>query len=56
VISDRFTKLKVSIPIADQTASAVAQAFVDRWILYFGILIVLLTDNGSNLPLSLWDY
>jgi hypothetical protein len=48
VISDRFTKLTVAIPIADQTASTVAQAFVDRWMLYFGIPIVLLTDNGSK--------
>jgi hypothetical protein len=47
-ISDRFTKLTVAIPIADKTASTVAQAFVDRWMLYFGMPIVLLTDNGRN--------
>jgi transposase InsO family protein len=48
VISDGFTKLTVAIPISDQTASTVAQSFVDRWMLYFGFPIVLLTENGSN--------
>jgi hypothetical protein len=31
VISDRFSKLSVTVPLPDQTESAVAQAFVDRW-------------------------
>ena len=48
VITDRFSKLTVAVPMVDQTASTVAQVFVDRWIACYGIPVVLLTDNGSN--------
>jgi transposase InsO family protein len=48
VICDRFTKLSIAVPVPDQTASTCAQAFVDRWICYYGVPLVLLTDNGSN--------
>jgi transposase InsO family protein len=48
VMTDRFSKLTVAVPMADQTASSVAQAFVDRWLACYGIPIVVLTDNGSN--------
>jgi hypothetical protein len=34
--------------MADQTASTVSQAFVDRWLACYGIPIIVLTDNGSN--------
>ena len=40
--------MTVAVPMADQTASSVAHAFIDRWVACFGIPIVLLTDNGSN--------
>jgi Integrase zinc binding domain len=32
VMTDRFSKLTVAVPMADQTASTVALAFVDRWL------------------------
>jgi Integrase core domain/Chromo (CHRromatin Organisation MOdifier) domain len=48
VISDRFSKLTVAVPMADQTASTVAHVFIDRWVACFGIPMVLLTDNGRN--------
>jgi Integrase core domain/Integrase zinc binding domain len=47
-ITDRFSKLKVAVPTADQTASTLALALVDRWITCYGIPIVVLTDNCSN--------
>ena len=46
-ITDRFTKMSVAIAVPDQTASTVAQAFVDRWICVFGMPFTILTDNGS---------
>jgi transposase InsO family protein len=48
MICDRFTKISVAVPVPDQTASTCAQAFVDRWICYYGVPLILLTDNGSN--------
>jgi Integrase core domain len=47
-MTDRFSKLTVAVPMADQTASTVALEFVDRWLTYYGIPIVVLTDNGSK--------
>lgn len=48
VICDRFTKVSIAVPVPDQTASTCAQAFVDRWVCYYGVPLILLTDNGSN--------
>jgi transposase InsO family protein len=48
VISDRFSKLSVAVPLPDQTASTVSQAVVDRWLVYYGVPLVILSDNGSN--------
>ena len=48
VISDRFSKIQVAVPLPYQTATTVAQAFVDRWLVYYGAPLVILTDNGSN--------
>jgi Integrase core domain len=48
VISDRFSKLSVALPLPDQTATTVSQAFVDRWLVYYGVPLVIITDNGSN--------
>ena len=54
VITDRFYKMTVAVPMADQTAYTVAHALIDRWVACFGIPIVLLSDNGSNSASPLW--
>jgi transposase InsO family protein len=48
VISDRFSKLSVTVPLPNQTATTVSQAFVDSWLVYYGVPLVIITDNGSN--------
>jgi transposase InsO family protein len=48
VICDRFTKVSIAVPIPEQTASTCAQVFVDRWISYYGVPLIILTDNGPN--------
>jgi hypothetical protein len=48
VICDRFTKVSIAVPVPDQTASTCAQAFADRWICYYGVHLIMHTDNGSN--------
>jgi hypothetical protein len=48
VISDRFSKLSVAVPLPDQTATTVAQAFVYRWLVYYGAQLVIITDKGFN--------
>jgi hypothetical protein len=44
-IGDRFSKMSVAVDLPKQTASAVAQALMDRWIAVFGIPLTVLTDN-----------
>jgi hypothetical protein len=48
VMCDRFSKVSIAVPIPDQTANTCAQVFVDRWICYYGIPLVILSDNGPN--------
>jgi transposase InsO family protein len=48
VISDRFSKLSVAVPLPDQTATTVAQVLIDLWLVYYRAPLVILTDNGSN--------
>jgi Integrase core domain len=45
-ICDRFFKMSVAVAVPDQTASTMAQVFIDRWVAVFGIPITFLTDNG----------
>jgi transposase InsO family protein len=47
-IGDRFSKLSVAVKIPDQTATTVANAFVEMWIAYYGIPLTMLTDNGAD--------
>ena len=48
VATDLFTKWVEAIPLVDQTASAVAHAFVEKCVFRFGAPRSLLTDQGSN--------
>ena len=48
VMTDLFTKYVVTVPLADQTASSVAQAIMENWFLRFGMPDSLHTDQGTN--------
>jgi transposase InsO family protein len=48
VMCDRFSKVSIAVSIPDQTANTCAQIFVDRWICYYGVPLVVLSDNGPN--------
>jgi transposase InsO family protein len=48
VMCDRFTKISIAVPTPNQTAETCAQVFVDRWICYYGVPLIILSDNGSN--------
>ena len=45
-ICDRFSKMSVAVVMPNQTASTMAQVFIDSWVAVFGIPITFLTDNG----------
>jgi transposase InsO family protein len=44
-ICDRFSKMSAAVAMPEQTASTMAQVFIDRWVAVFGIPITVLTDN-----------
>jgi hypothetical protein len=48
VMCDRFSKVSIAVLIPDQTANTCAQIFVDRWICYYEVPLVVLSDNGPN--------
>lgn len=48
-IQDEFSKFILFCGIRNCTAEVIAKAFVEKWILYYGIPKFLLSDNGSNL-------
>ena len=47
-MSDLFTKYAVTVALQDMTAAAVANAIIVEWILKFGALDGIHTDQGSN--------
>jgi hypothetical protein len=47
-VIDHFSRYLELIPLENQTASMVAEAFVRRWVVRFGVPEKLLTDQGSN--------
>ena len=53
VATDLFSKWTEAIPLVDQTAASVAQAFVQRVVLRHGSPESLLTDQGTNFESSL---
>lgn len=48
VITDRFSKLTRAIPMKSTTAPQVADAFVEHWVIPYGMPRQLLTDNGPQ--------
>jgi hypothetical protein len=48
VIADVFSKFVVTVPMMDQTASSVIDAFLNHWVAIFGAPRKLLTDNGTH--------
>lgn len=48
-IQDDFTKMTKFCGISNCTADAIAKAFIEEWILNFGIPRLLLSDNAPNL-------
>ena len=47
-MSDHFTKWVEAVPLANQKAETVARAFVENVVARNGVLVKLLTDQGSN--------
>lgn len=53
-IQDQLTKFMVMIPLKNQTSESVSDAFIKRFISYFGCPKILLTDLGSNFTSKLF--
>ncbi|KAF0096477.1 MAG: hypothetical protein FD144_5878, partial [Rhodospirillaceae bacterium] len=47
-VVDLFTKYLVAIPLPNQLATTVGEAFLHHWVLIFGAPMRLLTDRGLN--------
>ena len=45
----RFTKFVVAIPLINATSEEIAKAFVNYWVLKFGVPEKVLSDLGANL-------
>ena len=48
VVSCRWAKLHIAVPMSSSNSEETCRAFLDRWVAPFGLPLVLLTDNGSN--------
>jgi len=48
VITDRFSKLAQVTPLSSTTAPAVANAFIEHWVIPYGLPAFLLSDNGPQ--------
>ena len=48
VITDRFSKLAQVTPLASTTAPAVANAFIENWVIPYWLPVSMLTDNGPQ--------
>ena len=53
LIGDVFSKYIVAIPLKDQTAKTVSEAFLPNWVYVHGTPYCLLTDQGSNVDGSI---
>uniref|UniRef100_A0A914KP35 RNA-directed DNA polymerase n=1 Tax=Meloidogyne incognita TaxID=6306 RepID=A0A914KP35_MELIC len=47
-ITDSFSKWLTAVPMINQTAISISQAFTDNWITKFGCPKVVVTDNGRQ--------
>ena len=52
---DRFTRWPEALPLADITATSVAQAFISGWIALFGVPNTITTDQGDQFESDLWQ-
>lgn len=56
VITDRFSKLIHAVPLMAASATDVAMAFLIHWIYQYGLLLYLLTENGSQFLSKFFEY
>ena len=48
IIEDQLSKFLIAVPLQDQTAETVADAFIKKFICIFSLPKVVLTDRGTN--------
>ena len=53
VVTDHFTRLAQAFVTPSQTASVVAKTLWDKFLMYYGILEIILSDQGRNFESSL---
>ena len=53
-IVDRFTRWPEAVPIPDQSAETVAQAFAATWVARFGVPSDISSDRGAQFTSALW--
>ena len=51
-ITDKFTKWVVFCLIRDETAKSIAKAFLDKWVCYWSVPEILITDNALSFKAS----
>lgn len=54
-IIDRFSRLAVAVPLADTSAEQVARAFLERWVMVFGVPRWTLSDRGPQFRSALME-
>ena len=47
-MQDSFSKFSQAVPLKDQTAHTIADAFIKKWLCVFGAPKIVLTDRGQN--------
>lgn len=51
-ITDKFTKWVRFFPIRDEKAKTIARIFVDKWVSYWSVPELLITDNAVSFKTS----
>lgn len=55
VITDRFTKLILTVPLRNKTTAQVAKQFMKHWVFYYSPSIVLIADNVGQFKSELFQ-